>query len=157
HMPGNDDGAFKLPEGFVDIGISPEKNIARLKVMRDQLNTPARGVWADLFREKVLYNVRGTAQGLAQAVPEQFGNLWDAANGRESSGADAGFTPLQAFLVAYSLMSDDRLDYGHANLRKSMEAEQKYWAKELGQPFPSPDGQHAYGINGYLFSSPLDL
>ena len=156
-MPANYDGAFKLPEGFVSIGISPEKNIARLKVMRDQLNTPARGVWADLFREKVLYNVRGTAQGLAQAVPEQFGNLWDAANGRESSGADAGFTPLQASLFAYSLMSDDRLDYGHANLRKSMEAKQKYWTKELGRPFPSPEGRHAYGVNGYVFSSPLDL
>ena len=38
-----------------------------------------------------------------------------------------------------------------------MDAKQKYWAKELGKPFPSPDGQHAYGVNGYLFSSPLDL
>jgi hypothetical protein len=156
-MPENYDGAFKLPQGFVSLGNPPEKNIARLKVMRDQLNTSARDVWADIFREKVLYNVRGTAQGLAQAVPEQFGNLWDAADDRESSGTAAGFTPLQAFLFAYSLVSDDRLDYGQANLRKSMEANQKYWAKKLGQPFPSADGQRAYGVNGYLFSSPLDL
>ncbi|MGZ8842826.1 MAG: hypothetical protein ACXW18_04135 [Pyrinomonadaceae bacterium] len=156
-MPQNFDRSFKLPQGFVSIGTPPEKNIGRLKVMRDQLNTPARDVWADMFREKVLYNVRGKAQNLAEAVPEQFANLWDAANGRESNGTDAGFTPLQAFLFAYSLVSDDRLDYGQANLRKSMEAKQKYWAKELGQPFPSPGGRHAYGVNGYLFSSPLDL
>jgi hypothetical protein len=156
-MPANYDGAFKLPQGFVSLGNPPEKNVGRLKGMRDQLNTPAHDMWADMFREKVLYNVRGKAQNLADAVPEQFGNLWDAANGRESSGADAGFTPLQAFLFAYSLMSDDGLDYGHANLRKSMDAKQKYWAKELGQPFPSSDGTHAYGVNGYLFSSPLDL
>ena len=156
-MPANYDGAFKLPQGFVSIGIPPEKNIGRLKVMRDQLNTSARDVWADMFREKVLYYVRGKAQNLAGAVPEQFGNLWDAADDRESSGADEGFTPLQAFLFAYSLMSDDRLDYGQANLRKSMEAKQKYWAKELGRPFPSSDGQHAYGVNGYVFSSPLGL
>jgi hypothetical protein len=90
-------------------------------------------------------------------VPDQFGNLWDAADNRESSGTAAGFTPLQAFLFAYSLVSDDRLDYGQANLRKSMESKQKYWAKELGRPFPSPDGRHAYGVNGYVFSSPLDL
>jgi hypothetical protein len=156
-MPENYDGAFKLPQGFVSIGNPPEKNIATLKLMRDQLNTPARDAWADMFREKVLYNVRGTAQGLAEAVPEQFGNLWDAANRRESSDSAAGFTPLQAFLFAYSLVSDDHLDYGHLNLRKSMEAKQKYWAKELGQPFPGPEGQHAYGVNGYMFSSPLDL
>jgi hypothetical protein len=156
-MPENFDHSFKLPEGFVSIGNTPEKNIGRLKVLRDQLNTPARDAWADMFREKVLYNVRGKAQNLAEAVPEQFGNLWDAANGRESSDSAAGFTPLQAFLFAYSLVSDDGLDYGHANLRKSMDAKQKYWAKKLGQPFPSPDGQHAYGVNGYMFSSPLDL
>ncbi|MFY9618670.1 MAG: hypothetical protein WAQ99_02565 [Pyrinomonadaceae bacterium] len=156
-MPENFDRSFKLPQGFVSIGIPPEKNIGRLKVIRDQLNTPAGDVWADMFREKVLYNVRGKAQSLAEAVPEQFGNLWDTANGRESSDTAAGFTPLQAFLFAYSLVSDDRLDYGQPNLRKSMEVQQKYWAKELGRPFPSPDGRHAYGVNGYLFSSPLDL
>lgn len=156
-MPENYDGAFKLPQGFVSIGIPPKENIARLKVMRDQLNTPARDVCGDIFREKVLYYVRGKAQNLAAAVPEQFGNLWDAANDREGSDAAAGFTPLQAFLFAYSLVSDDGLDYGQANLRKSMEAKQKYWAKKLGQPFPNSDGQHAYGVNGYLFSSPLDL
>jgi hypothetical protein len=156
-MPENFDRSFKLPQGFVSIGNPPEKNIARLKVMRDQLKSPARDVWADIFREKVLYNVRGKAENLAEAVPEQFGNLWDTADDRESSGAAAGFTPLQAFLFAYSMVSDDRLDYGQANLRKSMEAKQKYWAKELGRPFPSSDGKHAYGVNGYVFSSPLDL
>jgi hypothetical protein len=156
-MPEKVDRSFKLPQGFVSIGIPPEKNIGRLKVMRDQLKTPARDLWADMFREKVLYNVRGKAQNLAEAVPEQFGNLWDTVSGREGNGAAAGFTPLQAFLFAYSLVSDDRLDYGQPTLRKSMEAKQKDWEKELRQPFPSPDGQHAYGVNGYFFSSPLDL
>ncbi|HJQ31733.1 MAG TPA: hypothetical protein VJ866_06135 [Pyrinomonadaceae bacterium] len=156
-MPKNFSRSFRLPEGYVAMGIPPETTTGRLKTVRDQLNTPARDTFADMFREKVLYNARGKAQNLGEAVPEQFGNLWDAANNRESSAADAGFTPLQAFLFAYSLVSDDRLDYNQANLRRSMEASQKYWTKELGQPFPSPDGHRAYGVNGYLFSSPLDL
>jgi hypothetical protein len=29
--------------------------------------------------------------------------------------------------------------------------------EDPGHPFPSPDGHRAYGVNGYLFSSPLDL
>jgi hypothetical protein len=156
-MPTNHQRHFMLPQAYVFIAIPPEKNIGRLKAVRDGLNTPARDVFAGIFREKVLYNVRGTAQSLAKAVPEQFGNLWDVAADGESSAADAGFTPLQAFLFSYSLMSDDRLDYSQANLRKYMEADQKYWTEKLGQPYPSPDGRHAYGVNGYRFSSPLDL
>jgi hypothetical protein len=156
-MPQNFDRSFRLPQGFVSIGIPPEKNVGRLKGMRDELSTPARDSWNNKLREKVLYYVRGKAQSLAEAVPEQFGNLWDTTNGTETSGNTAGFTPLQAFVFAYSLVSDDRLDYSQANLRKSMEAKQKYWEKELRQPFPSPDNHRAYGLNGYLFSSPLDL
>lgn len=79
------------------------------------------------------------------------------ANGRESSTADAGLTPLQAFLFAYSLVSNDALDYSQANLRKYMEADQKDKTKTFGQPYPSPEGHRAYGVNGYRFSSPLDL
>jgi hypothetical protein len=148
---------FKLPEGFVSIGIPPETTIGRLKAVRDGLNTPARDVFAAMFREKVLYNVKGKARNLAKAVPEHFGNLWDVTGDNESSADDAGFTPLQAFLFTYSLVSNDALDYSQANLRKYMEADQKYWTEKLGQPYPNPEGHHAYGVNGYLFSSPLDL
>jgi hypothetical protein len=155
-MPDNFDRSFRLPQGFVSIGTPREKNIARLIALRDQLDSSMRNVWSDIFRERVLYYIHGKAQTLAEAVPEQFGNLSDAAQDRDNSGT-AGFTPLQAFLFAYSLMSDDRLEYGQVNLRKSMEAKQKYWEKELGRPFPSPAGRHAYGVNGYVFSSPLDL
>jgi hypothetical protein len=125
--------------------------------MREQLNTSAHDAYADVFREKVLYHVRGHAQNLAEAVPGQFGNLWDVAGDRPSAAEDAGFTPLQAFLVAYSMVSDDPLTYSQPRLRRSMELEQKHWTEKLGQPYPSPEGHRAYGVNGYLFSSPLDL
>ncbi len=93
----------------------------------------------------------------APGVPEQFGNLWDVANDRESDAAEAGFTPLQAFLVAYSLVSNDALDYSQANLSKWMNLRRETRTEDPGRPFPSPDGHRAYGVNGYLFSSPLDL
>jgi len=38
-----------------------------------------------------------------------------------------------------------------------MEIDRKSMTKTLGQPFPSPEGHRAYGVNGYDFSSPLDL
>lgn len=156
-IPTNHQRHFKLPQAYVSMGIPPETTISRLKAARDGLNTPARDVFAGMFREKVLYHARGKAQNLAKAVPEQFGNLWNMTSDSESSAADAGFTPLQVFLAAYSLMSDDPLTYSGVRLRKRMEIDQKDRTESLGQPYPSPDGHRAYGVNGYLFSTPLDL
>jgi hypothetical protein len=110
-LPKNYSRAFQLPEGYVAIGIPPEKTIARLKAVRDQAGTPAGEPFAGVFAQTVQYNVRGKVRNLAGAVPEQFSNLWDVANDRESKSPAAGFTPLQAFLVAYSLLSNDSLDY----------------------------------------------
>lgn len=156
-MPENFQRNLQLPQGYVFIGVPPEKTIGGLKAVRDQLNSPARDVFAGMFREKVLYNVEGKAQNLARAAPGQFGNLWDVAGGRESGAADAGFTPLQAFLFAYSLVSNDALDYSQANLSRKMKTKRDSRTESLGRPYPSPDGHRAYGVNGYLFSSPLDL
>jgi len=156
-MPKNHSHDFQLPQGYVFIRIPPEEIIGRLKAVRDQLATPAGEALAGMFTQTVQYHVRGHAQNLAEAVPEQFGNLWDVAGDRESTAADAGFTPLQAFLVAYSLLSNDGLGYSQANLSKRMEIDRKSMTKTLGQPFPSPEGHRAYGVNGYDFSSPLDL
>ena len=156
-MPTNHQRHFKLPQAYVYIGVPPEKNIGRLKEVRDGLNTPARAALAGMFSEKVLHHARGKAQNLAKAVPEQFGNLLEVADGGEGSAADAGLTPLQAFLLTYSLMSDDALTYSEANLRRRMELDQRDNTKTLGQPYPAPEGHRAYGVNGYLFSSPLDL
>jgi hypothetical protein len=156
-LPKNYARAFKLPQGYVSIGIPPEKTMGRLKAVRDQLGTPSGEALAGMFTQTVQYHVRGHAQNLAEAVPEKFGNLWDVAGDRESAAADAGFTPLQAFLVAYSLLSNDGLDYSQANLSKWMEMDRKSMTETLGQPYPSPEGHRAYGVNGYLFSSPLDL
>jgi hypothetical protein len=156
-MPKNYARFFKLPQGYVSMGIPPEKTIGRLKAMRDQLGTPASEPIAGMFTQTVQYYVRGKAQNLAGAVPEKFSNLWDVAGDRESAAADAGFTPLQAFLVAYSLVSNDAMDYSQANLKKWMEMDREDLTKTLGQPYPRPEGHRAYGVNGYCFSSPLDL
>lgn len=124
--------------------------------MRDQLGTPSGEPLAGMFTQTVQYHVRGKMRNLAEAVPEQFGNLWDLANDNESGAADAGFSPLQAFLVAYSMVSNDYMGYSEANLRKFMNLNRDASAKRFGH-FPSPEGHQAYGVNGYLFSTPLDL
>lgn len=88
--------------------------------------------------------MRNRVDYLSAALPEQFG------------GAAHGLTPVQAFVVAYSVVADDLLIDSTPNLRKRMKALQERIARGQGH-YPSPDGRFAYGVNGYLYLTPLDL
>jgi hypothetical protein len=155
-LPKNFDRSFKLPGGIVFIGMPSEKTVARLKAARDQLGTPVGEIFEGMTRKVVRERVQNRAQYLSEAVPEQFGNMWDVSNNRESSTADGGITPLQAFLIAYSLAGDDYLSDSQESLNKLMRGHQASLVKACGK-YPDPAGHQVYGVNGYLFSSPLDL
>ncbi|MDQ1557865.1 MAG: hypothetical protein QOD32_925 [Pyrinomonadaceae bacterium] len=157
HLPKNFSRDFKLPGGIVFIGTPPDKTEARLRAVRDQLATPSGDVFRGMTRKFVKERVQNRAQYLSEAIPEKFGNMWDTINDEERSTANGGITPLQAVLITYSLASDDYLSDNEAALEKRMRDAQKSLAKLTGQPYPSPDGHRAYGVNGYIFSSPLDI
>ena len=101
----------------------------------------------DLVRDEV----RKQITVLSEAAPDFF-------SGTSSDMAEARLTPLRSFLIAYAVVSDDRLTHNQASLEKEMRA---HWEGVIkhggGGYFPPPEGQHAYGPNGYLYSSPLDL
>jgi hypothetical protein len=101
--------------------------------------------------EFVRREIETKAGEIAEASPERF--MIDA---RQPGRAGLEFTPLQSFLVAYSLVSDDKLAYSKVNLEKKMDSEREFRLKMAGS-YPSPDGHRAYGVNGYLHSSPVDL
>lgn len=88
---------------------------------------------------------------LSEAVPGVLGEP-------SPDVADVRLTPLQSFLLVYSVLSDDPLTNDQVNLEKAMRARWE-WAVSRGGGgyFPPPDGHYAYGANGYLYSSPLDL
>ena len=82
---------------------------------------------------------------LGEAVPEKFGF---ACNG--SDAASGCFDYLFRD-------SDDPLAHSSSNLQKRMEVVQEIATKHARQPYPGPAGRHAYGPNGYIYSSPLDI
>jgi hypothetical protein len=96
--------------------------------------------------------VETRAQLLQEALPNQFKRKSGALTG----ASNLSLTPVQAILVAYSVISDDYLLDSEANLRKYMREIRDFRAKRAGR-FPDPEGYFAYGTNGYLHSSPLDL
>lgn len=146
-----------LPDGFrrgrsvvtIHVGgsysVSPEVFVARAKGLR-RLD----GVTSNLIRELASDRATGAAQQRAQlfsaAAPQHF------ARARER-----GMTPLQAFLVTYSLVSNDPLQYPTSGLPEAMRTWQETIIRATGNPYPHPDGHRAYGPNGYLVSSPLDV
>lgn len=161
-MPKKPSRNFKLPGGIAFFMAEPEdahvqKIEAQLKSVRNQLGTPGgevfRGMAGGVIRDRVARH----AKYLSEGVPEAFGNMWDVANDRERDVADGGITPLQAMLVAYSLVSDDYLADNDASLERRMKSLQKGLTESADAPYPDPAGHRPFGVNGYLFSSPLDL
>ena len=61
---------------------------------------------------------------------------------------------MQAFLIIYSVASDDYLYDANANLRAKIHSRYEARVKRLGH-FSEP--LFAYGFNGFIYSSPIDL
>jgi hypothetical protein len=134
--------------------ISSEKFVGQLKAMRDQTNTPLGEILKGATHREIADVVHRRISTLSEAVPEKFAGAWDVTNDRDG---DSGVSPLQAVLIAYSVASLDLLCGSEANLAKEMKGSQDWTTRYLGENYPSPDGHFAYGANGYLTSTPLDL
>ena len=87
--------------------VTSERFVAQLKTLRDlSANMVSREVVEYQARHVAEKEIKKNLRRLSEAVPEKFGGIWDVANEREG---DAGITPLQAFLVAYAVASEDHL------------------------------------------------
>ncbi|MCA1636284.1 MAG: hypothetical protein LC802_21980, partial [Acidobacteria bacterium] len=134
--------------------VTSERFVAQIKTLRHlSANIVTREVVKYQARTFVEKDVKETASRLSEVVPEKFGGIWDVANEREG---DAGITPLQAFLIAYSVASEDYLCDSESALQSGMKYKHQVLTQMDGH-YPSPEGRFAYGTNGYVMSTPLDL
>ncbi len=148
--------AFDLPEAFVQ-----GRNMVKLRASGEGTMTTASFISdVNSFRNSgVAYNkiVVGTINNrasleverrvklLAQAAPESYGII------------NEGVTPMQAILIAYSIAADDPLAYNEAGLEQRMQTVRQGISQKTGQTYSNPQGHRAFGTNGYLYSSPVDL
>lgn len=126
------------------IRYKPEQFVAQLKAIQ-RADAPTRQVFQAAANGFAETHVRSRIDFLRAALPEQFGAVAQ------------GLTPVQAFVITYSVVADDLLADSTPNLRKRMKALQERIARNGQGHYPSPDGHFAYGVNGYLYSTPLDL
>ena len=87
---------------------------------------------------------------------EQRINLLAAASPKDFGDSRNDLTPAQAILITYAIVTDDLPQHNQKALKQLMEAVHKAFSRN-NQFYPSPQGHHAYGMNGYLFSTPADL
>ncbi|HJQ32731.1 MAG TPA: hypothetical protein VJ866_11145 [Pyrinomonadaceae bacterium] len=125
--------------------ITPEQLAAQVKAARDA-DPVTRALIKAGVKRAASEEVQKRTKYLGEAIPEQFG-----------SAAAEGFTPLQAVLIAYSAASDDPLADSAANLQKRLASVHDGIERVTGRHYPGPDGHLAYGPNGYIFSTPLDI
>lgn len=125
--------------------LTPEQLAAQAKAARDA-DPVTRALIKVGVKRAASEEVQERTKYLGEAVPEQFG-----------TAATDGFTPLQAVLIAYSAASDDPLADSAANLQKRLESIHEGIERLTGRHYPSPDGHLAYGPNGYIFSTPLNI
>lgn len=93
---------------------------------------------ADLFNKRVdLYR-------------QAFGNFVASKNNYQY------ISPSRAYLIYYSIVSDDFLSGSTASYRQTMKSLRAVYTKRAGY-YPATDNFVPFGSNGYLYSSPIDL
>jgi len=128
-----------------------EKVFAQLREFRDQAHA-GKDTFKYLLGSYASKEVDSRARLFNEVSPEHFARSSDSA-----SPFDVTLTPAQALLVAYSVLSDDRLLDSEVEHHKNLKLIHDFRAKHSGGYYPDPKGHFAYGVNGYLYSSPLDL
>lgn len=122
----------------------PEQFVAQLKAIQ-RADAPTLQVFRAAANSFAETQVRSRVDFLSAALPEQFG------------AAPRSLTPVQALLITYSVVADDPLADSTPNLKKRMKALQERTARREQGHYPSPEGHFAFGVNGYLYSTPLNL
>jgi hypothetical protein len=130
--------------GSDGVGVTPEEFVEQVTTIKNA-NRPSTSIYRGAAQTKAAELLQGRIKYLSAALPEQYAN------------ASAEMTPLQALILTYSVAADDYLTYNQPHLRAHMEAVHDGLSDYLGAPYASPAGKRAYGVNGYIFSTPLDL
>lgn len=65
-------------------------------------------------------------------------------------------TPTKAMLVSYAVVTNDMLLGNSTDIQQFMADEQQTISRFWNQQYPSPQGRKAYGVNGYVYSSPTN-
>lgn len=130
--------------------ISAQEAMSKLKALKDP---NAQTLMNGQFTQYIKQSVEERLMIWMGSSPEQFSQT-----NSPYSSSFGGLTPGQAFVLAYSFISEDHLFDSMDSLNANMWAVKGTLDKlDPANPYPSPVNHFAYGQNGYLYSSPTNL
>lgn len=132
------------------VGPSPEELTEHFMSLRSPAN---RSAYESAARNVIDSTLKGRLSLFSAAAPQQWGGAWNPVTNSEGA---VGISPQQALILTYSIASDDYLEDSVTNLRARMGGMRQALIGRLGH-YPSPDGHFAYGVNGYFYSTPINL
>lgn len=125
------DGALVLPRRSAEYAVTPEELVSNARQLRDKLRQ-GNDVARDMVQHVVDESVYDRLSLFSEAVPDKF------------AGLDAGFTPLQALVLSYSVVADDNLSGSSEDLKQAGIA-------------AKANGRKAFGKEGHVFRAPIDF
>jgi hypothetical protein len=105
------------------------------------------GMEAQLYRSRAPSEIRNEVDKHLYALKGSLSSTW---------GANASMTPLQVFLIAYAVVTDDSLIDSQADLQAQMTRIEDHLFSQYGTARSSA-GRPPYGVNGYIYASPVNL
>jgi hypothetical protein len=121
--------------------LAPEEFVEQTKALRDEAQRHDK-LLRDQARDFIAREVQSRADLLGRALPEVFGRA-----------SKEGITPLQAVVFTYSVASDDQLNGSQGELQETVSAINQ----ARGQNVKNPAAERAYGVNGRVYATPLNL
>lgn len=123
--------------------IKESEFVAQAKAMRNLSRQDDATLRANIHTA-VKAELNDRVKDYSEALPTEFGDA-----------PKKGVTPLQAFVITYSVASDDLLADSQATLKRKVGQVHQTMKDKGYTQNPKPD--KAYGTKGYFFASPLDL
>lgn len=125
--------------------MTPSEFTAQVNYIRNPLQVESRVVQS-LIKSNIKLEVDKTVKVLNDSQPGFFKN------------SNFDLTPMQAVLISYAIVADDALRSNQTQISQRMQnIYQGITQSNNGQSYANPQGHRAYGVNGYIYSSPVDL
>lgn len=134
--------------------MEPNSFISRLKSIRNNLITVSpkaeNGLLTDVTRSAFTNRLESEITNCANSLTGAEANFF-------GGSANNDMTPAQAMLITYAVATDDMLMGNQNELQQKMTEFQQTISQYWGASYPSPQGQRAYGVNGYIYSTPVNI
>ncbi len=128
--------------------MEPERFVNQIKASRDAFldgKSAETEMTKTALHNRITSEISDRVNYLSSAEPSFFG------------GSKGFMTPMQALLIAYSVVTDDLLVGNQADLEQTKSELQQVASRFASEPYPGHQGYNAYGVNGYLYSSPTNF